>query len=556
MHQDDNIRPPGSELIRNRWWGGPTQRVVPPDEAIALSGHERTLRRVGALMLAVWFGCERSRFHGPRQITDAAEYSRRARTFFAAAALWPHGLFPLGLLCLLAGRLAAADLAGEDWPRFLGPRGDNTSAETGLLDKWPTNGLPLVWAKGIGSGYGAPSVLGRCLVLHHRRQNKEIVEAFEAATGNPIWRYPSPSAFADPFGYNNGPRCTPLLASNRCYTFGAEGRLLCLDLLTGNLIWQRETAKEWTVPAPFFGVGSTPLLEGDKLIVMVGGQPNATLVALDAATGKTLWESVGKATWQGVRTIGWPAAAPCQWTGQEQLASYSSPVAATFHGRRLILCLTRQGLAALEPAGGEVRFRRWFQSPVSESVNAMCPVVCDDCVLLSAAYYHIGSVLLRVLPDGKSVQEVWRSPPAGEPANGRSAPPVLEVHWNTPVLHEGCLYAFSGRNEPDASFRCVEFITGKLMWSRDERWRARTSLQPPVYGRGSAILADGKLLVLGEGGKLGLFALNPRRPEEICAWQVPQLHFPCWTAPVLARGKLYLRSEDRLLCFDLRRQPE
>jgi outer membrane protein assembly factor BamB len=184
----------------------------------------------------------------------------------------------------------------------------------------------------------------------------------------------------------------------------------------------------------------------------------------------------------------------------------------------------------------------------------MCPVVWNDLVLLSAAYYRIGSVLLRIQPGGQSFEEVWRSPtrpPERDPTSGRLQPPVLEVHWNTPVLHQGYLYAFSGRNEMDASFRCLEFKTGVVMWNRDEHWRAHSSRQPPVYGRGSAILADGKLIVLGEGGKLGLFALNPRKAEELCSWQVPQLHYPCWTAPVLSAKRLYLRSEERLLCFEL-----
>src|SRR5262249_39510454 len=179
-----------------------------------------------------------------------------------------------------------------------------------------------------------------------------------------------------------------------------------------------------------------------------------------------------------------------------------------------------------EPTNGEIYFSRWFQSPVNESVNAMCPVVSDDLVLISAAYYHIGAVLLRIKPDGSSFEEVWRSPRTEadrDPLTDRPLAPVLEIHWNTPVLHDGLLYAFSGRNEPDATFRCVEFLTGKLLWSHDERWRPHSAPQPSVYGRGSAILADGKLIVLGEGGKLGLFALNPKQPEEICSWQVPQL---------------------------------
>lgn len=310
------------------------------------------------------------------------------------------------------------------------------------------------------------------------------------------------------------------------------------------------------MPEPFFGVGSTPLLEGDRLFVMVGGQPNSAVVALDAATGTTIWESGGKGNWQGVATIGWPGEAPYRWTGEEKMASYSSPVAATIHGRRNLLCFTRQGLLSLNPTNGAVYFSRWFESPINESVNAMCPVVQDDSVLISAAYYRIGAVLLRIKPDDRSFEEVWRSPRQPnerDPKSGRLITPVLQIHWNTPVLHDGYLYAFSGRNEPDATFRCVEFATGKLMWSREERWQAHSASQPVAYGRGSAILADGRLIVLGEGGKLGLFALNPHLPEEFCSWQVPQLHYPCWTAPVLSRKRLYLRSEDRLICLEVSR---
>jgi outer membrane protein assembly factor BamB len=447
----------------------------------------------------------------------------------------------------------------EDWPRLLGPRGDNTSSETNLFDRWPTNGPPLVWEKAIGTGYSAPSVLGDLLVLHHRLGDEEIVEAMDATTGKTKWQHKNPSHFVDPFGYNNGPRCTPLLASNRCYTFGAEGKLICLNLADGKLIWERDTAREWNVPEPFFGVGSTPLLEGDKLIVMVGGQPDSGVVALDPATGKTIWESVGRKTWNGVTPIGWRTSKPYEWTGSEMLASYSSPVAATIHERRHLFCLMRQGLVSLNPTNGEVNFKRWFQSQNPESVNAMSPVVLGDLVFFSAAYYRVGSVVLRVKPDGRSFEEVWRSPQnpfERDPTTSSYPAPVLELHFNTPVLLDGFLYAFSGRNEPDASFRCVELRTGKLLWSRDESWPAHSTRQPRSFGRGSAILADGKLIALGEGGRLGLFRPDPQRCEEISAWQVPQLRYPCWAAPVLSGKKLFLRSEDRLVCLDLTRRAQ
>ena len=454
--------------------------------------------------------------------------------------------------------LALLSAQAEDWPRFLGPRGDNTSAETGLLEKFPTNGVPIVWEKKIGTGYSAPSVRGGQVVLHHRVGGEEIIESFDAASGAAGWRHAYPSRYTDPYGYNNGPRCTPLLTSNRCYTLGAEGKLVCLDRLTGQLIWQRDTAKDWAVPEAFFGVGSTPLLEGDKLIIMVGGQPNAGVVALDAGTGKTIWENVGRTNWQGVLTIGGRAERPYEWTGVEKQASYSSPVAATIHGRRHLLCFTRQGLVSLNPTNGAVHVSRWFQSFANDSVNAMQPVVQDDLVLLSAAYYRVGAVLLRVQPDGKSFEEVWRIPQhpldvRNRTEDGRWKQPVLELHWTTPVLRDGFLYAFSGRNEPDSTFRCVEFKTGKLLWSRDERWQPHSSPQPPVFGRGSAILADNKLFALGEGGLLGLFKPMTNGCEEISRWQVPSLRHPCWAAPVLAEKRLFLRSEDFLVCLNVAR---
>lgn len=434
--------------------------------------------------------------------------------------------------------IGAAEQRGDDWPRFLGLQANGISTEKGLLDKWPPGGPPLVWEKPVGTGYSAPSIRGNRLVVHHRVKDQEIVECLDAATGKPIWRYGYPSRFIDPYGYNNGPRCSPLLTEDRCYTFGAEGKLLCVELDSGKLIWQRDTDKDWEIPAAFFGVGSTPILEGDVLVVMVGGQPNSGMVGFDAQTGKTLWESVGEKNWHGIKMTAWRGEPLYRWDRTEKQASYATPVAATIGGKRHILCLMRQGLVSIDPKNGGVNFSFWFRSQLNDSVNAMNPIVVDDLILISGAYYRVGSVLLKVKPDGRGVDEVWRST-------------VLEIHWTTPIYHEGFLYAFSGRNEPDARFRCVELKTGKLMWDRQESWPSHSTPTPSVYGRGSAIMADGKLIVLGEGGLLGMFKANPKAPEEIGRFQVPQLHYPCWPAPILAHKKLYLRSEDRLICYNL-----
>ena len=443
----------------------------------------------------------------------------------------------------------ALSLRAEDWPNFLGPTKDGISTETGLIDSWSSEGPKVIWKKQIGTGYSAPAIRDERLVLFHRVENEEIVEAFNVKTAALIWRHSYPARYRDPFGYNNGPRCSPLLTEKHCFTFGAEGVLLCLDVKTGKPIWHRKTAEDFNIPEAFFGVGASPVLEDELLIVMVGGQPNSTMVAFNKNSGKTVWESVGQKTWEGVSAIGWPGEPRVRWNGFEKLASYSTPKLATIHGERLLFSLTRQGLVAMNPKDGSIKFSRWFRSRVNESVNAANPVVSGSQVFCSSAYYGGGSFLLDVGMDCESFTEVWSTYERRK--RERKLKPVLEIHWTTPILHDGYLYAFSGRNEPDAQFRCVELKTGKIKWNREEKWRAYSTKQPKVYGRGSALMADGKLFVLGEGGLLGLFEVNPDKPVELARYQVPELGYPCWAAPILSDKRLYIRSEDYLVCFDV-----
>ena len=453
---------------------------------------------------------------------------------------------PLRLSLLIASLLPLAHAA--DWPEFLGPNRNNTSPETGLRQSLSPDGVPILWKKSIGTGYSAPSIRANHLVLHHRSGPEEIVECLNPSTGETLWKYAYPSRFVDPFGYNNGPRCSPLLTDSHCYTYGAEGVLLCLDLASGKRVWQRNTLSEFNVPEAFFGVGSTPILENGKLIVMIGGQPNSAIAALDPATGKTLWENGGEKTWNGAPMIGWPGERTIQWNPNdpafEKQASYCSPVAATLHGKRHLLCVTRQGLISLNPEDGSCNFVFWFRARQDSSVNAMTPVVHDNTILLSSAYFKNGSILLKVAPDGKSVTPAWRS--LG-----------LEMHWSQPNLVNGHLYGFSGRNEPDAFFPCLEWETGDVLWQRYDGWPngghakpAPGDKAPNVFGRGATIFADGRLIALGESGLLGLYEPNPKAVTELGRWQVPGLVYPCWAGPVLAEKKLYLRSEELLICLD------
>lgn len=446
----------------------------------------------------------------------------------------------------------ANDRAGEDWPIFLGPEGTSISRETGLLDSWPESGPPVLWRAKLGVGYSAPSVRGNRLVVAHRQGREEIIDCLRADTGEPLWNFRYPTDYRDPYGYNDGPRCTPLLTKDRCYTFGAEGVLVCLDLESGTEIWRRETAKDFDIPQAFFGVGCTPILEGDLLITLVGGQPNSGVVAFNATNGRTVWESVGRDTWDGVETGG----PKYRWTGKEMVVSYSSPFGATIHGERHILCLMRQGLVSLDPKNGSDRFKYWFMSDDYESVNAARPVVIGDKVFISAAY-ESGSALLEVQKDGKSVQEVWR--------NRRN----MLAHWSTPLVLGEHIYGFSGRHENQGELRCLDVAKGKVLWrttgwsgplndleqnsaTGEIRLKSTGKTIPfPFYGRGSKILADGKFIVLGERGTLALVKASSEKFEEISRTSYPEIGYPAWAAPVLSRKRLYLRDEHDLICLDL-----
>ncbi len=445
---------------------------------------------------------------------------------------------------------------GEDWPCFLGPRADGVSGEKGLRFQWSPSGPPRLWSRRVGTGYSAPSVIGNRLVVHHRLGDEEIVQCVTADEGEPLWQHSYTSDFEDPYGYNNGPRCSPLLTPQLCYTLGASGKLKCLELATGELRWERDLHADFRIPKAFFGVGATPILEGDRLIVLVGGQPNSGVVAFNAADGKTIWESVGRDTWNGVTTDE-PGNPKYEWTGDEMVVSYSSPIAVTIAGHRHVLCLMRQGLVSLDPADGNVRFRYWFRARDHESVNAARPVVVGNQIFLSAAY-RVGSALLEVdQNDPSQFREVWRNPR------------VMLTHWSTAIEKDGYVYGFSGRHENEATLRCVEWATGKLAWEttgfagqlsdlgqdpqtgRIVHKETGERIPWPFYGRGSAIFADGKVSVLGERGTLATVEGNPKEWVEISRCDVDGIRYPAWAAPVLSRKRLFLRSESHLVCLDL-----
>jgi outer membrane protein assembly factor BamB len=398
----------------------------------------------------------------------------------------------LGGLPFLAG--------GADWPQFRGPQRNGISPEKGLVQTWTKNGPPLVWEMEVGEGFSGPVVAGNRLILFHRVGDEDVVQCLDADTGKKRWKFKYATAYQDEIGKGDGPRSAPVIAGKRVYTLGAQGQLHCLELDSGKKVWARSINDDYNVKKNFFGVGTTPLVEGNLLLVNVGGK-KAGIVAFARDTGKEVW----KATNAG--------------------ASYSSPVAATIDGTRHVIFFTREGVVSLDPKEGTVRFQKRWRSRSAASVNAATPVVVKDHVFISASY-ETGALLLKVSKD--SAKEVWKSDE------------VLSNHYETSIYHNGFLYGMDGRQESGAQLRCVEFKTGKVRWTREG------------FGCGSMLLADGKLIILTEAGDLVLLEPTPAAYREKARASI--LTDPCRAPIALANGRLYLRDNKKLICLNLKKK--
>lgn len=420
----------------------------------------------------------------------------------------------------------------HDWTSFLGPTHNARSTETRLSRTLPA---PLLWEFTRGTGYTSPAIAGSRLVFVHRLGDEEVVECLHPGTGAAQWQFRYPTTFQDRYGYNNGPRSSPVINEDRVYTMGAEGQLHCLGLESGQQVWTRDLRTEYQVSQDFFGTASTPLVEGRVLIVNVGAPGGPCVVGLDLATGREVWR------------------AGTQWG-----PSYASPVPAVIHGERRVFVFAggesqppAGGLMSIDPATGNVDFEFPWRSRTFESVNASCPVVFDNKVFISASY-RAGSALLEILPDF-TPRTLWTTREFG-------------LHFSTAIYQDGYLYGFEGRNEPDASLACLDVNTGAVAWREILEWtetfQLRGTTRQQLMGpyRGSLLAVDGQFLCLGEFGHLLWLDLSSTGYTEVSrSWLFASRE--TWALPVLSRGLLYVAQNlrdtlndttPRLLCYDLR----
>lgn len=401
-------------------------------------------------------------------------------------------------------------IAAQDWPQILGPGRNGIYTGAPIVASFPRSGPPLIWKRDVGAGFAGPAVAAGRLILFHRLNNRETVDAMDAATGKTIWTFDYPTSYRDDFGFDEGPRAVPVIAGGRVFTHGADGWLHGLDFATGRQLWAVDTRRVFDAPKGYFGVATSPLVDGDRVMVNVGGKTGlgppkpgegGGIVAFDAATGKTLWTS----------------------TTDE--ASYSAPVIADIAGLRTAVFFTRTGLAALDPATGGVRYQFRWRARMAASVNAAAPIVIKDQIFLSASY-GTGAVLLQVA--NGAVKPVW------------SGDESMSNHYSTSVYRDGYLYGFEGRQEFGQSLRCIELATGKVMWNVDG------------FGAGTLLIAGDTLVITRESGELALAPASPTAFRfNARASLIPGV---VRAYPALADGRYFVRNDRQLSAFDLTRR--
>ena len=380
----------------------------------------------------------------------------------------------------------------DDWPHWRGPNRNGISAEAGWLDAWPDGGPPIAWRATVGTGFSCVVVSQGRLYTLGNAGDKDTVYCFDAATGRPQWQH-TYEAPRDANLFEGGPTATPAVDGGRVYTLSRQGDLFCFDAATGKVVWSKNVAQETDQRVPGWGLAGSPLVHGDRLLLNLGDAG----VALDKTSGKVLWNSAIKD------------------------AGYSSPVPFRRGGDWFAVFSSEDAYAAVNVQTGKELWRvRW---PTRNGINAADPIVSGEQVLISSGY-NKGAALLT-MAEGKPAT-VWQNK-------------NLRNQINSSVLLDGFVYGIDGDAAGPAALKCVELKTGEARWT-DEG-----------VGCGSLTAAAGKLIVLGERGELMVAPASPEKFRPTARAKV--LDGKCWTAPVLANGRIYCRSADgELVCVDVR----
>jgi outer membrane protein assembly factor BamB len=436
-------------------------------------------------------------------------------------------------------------LWADDWPQWLGPKRDGVWREDGILDKFPKGGPRPVWKVPIGGGYAGPAVAGDRVFVMDRLlpegkeppaspkggdprkgigEGKERVLCLSIKDGSTIWKHDYDCSYSK-VAYPSGPRCTPVVQDSLVWTLGTMGDLYCLDAGTGKVVWKVNLPAAYNTKWPVWGYAAHPLIAGDKLITLAGGEGSA-VVALDKKTGKEIWKALTT----------------------EEIA-YAPPMLVKAGGKDQVIVWLSDSLSGLDPATGKVYWSVPYPAdgqPMRPSVNIMTPRLAGD-VLFVSNFYH-GPLVVQLAADKPEAKVLWRSK-SNNPAKPHGIHPVM----NSPVAKDGFIYGICGMGE----LRCVNAKDGETRWETLEAVGGKRDQFMTAF----LIEHRDRYFVFNEHGELLIARMTPKGFEKLDSANIIKATMPArggrevvWCHPAFANRCVFVRNDEEIVCVSLARE--
>jgi outer membrane protein assembly factor BamB len=441
--------------------------------------------------------------------------------------------------------LCAAALAGTataaDWPGWLGSTRTAVGEEEGLVEKFPDGGPKVLWRKPVGSGYAGPAVAGGKVYFMDRDlkepvpmgkaalgtlQGTERIRCWDLKTGVEVWQHEYDCPYTG-ISYPEGPRTTPVIADGKVYTLGTMGDMLCLDAAAGKVLWTTRLAKDLGVKPPVWGYSAHLLLDGDKLITLVGGKSDETgaVRAFDRKTGKELWKAL-----------------------YSQEVGYSPPVIVEAGGQRQLIVWLSDLIAGLNPETGAVYWRLKHpdlpkgRKQMRPAVTIVTPTVADNTVFISTAYEGLCAIKLETEKPGAAI--AWKAkesfPKEAE---------ILPTLMTTLLYRDGHVYGI----DTQGKVRCVEAATGKQLWEDASLFQNKDTL----FGTAFWVWNGDRVYAVTDLGDLVVCKLTPKGYQELARAHIIDATFSTrgrkvvWCHPAFAEKCVVTRNDKEMVCVSL-----
>lgn len=403
----------------------------------------------------------------------------------------------VGGLVVVLGVLGSSAVRAEDWPNWRGPDHNGISRETGWDANKLKSGSNVLWRKQIGTGFASVTVSdGRAYALGNSaqpngksdQQQKDTLWCFDAKTGAELWKHTYP-CLLEPKSHEGGPSATSAVEAGRVYSLSKQGHVFCLDAKTGSVLWQKHLTNDYGVKPHEWGFSGSPMIVDDLIILNAG------------TYGLALRKQDGSLAWVNEK-------GPC---------GYSSAVPYEQQGKKCVAILGNKELYGVVAATGQVLWKQPWKTQYDESIPDA--IIAGDKLFMSSGL-GTGAALFQIQPD--KLVRIWSNK-------------EMQNWLSTSILWQGCIY---GVDTKDGALKCLDFQTGALKWAHEG------------LGAGSVMLAGGKLIVLSDKGQLLIAEAVPTGYKELAAAQV--LQGKCWTVPVLANGRIYVRNAaGELVCIEV-----